>query len=73
MLLRSSASDLLPRTATNAILALNAAERVQRGTLLIFAPVLAGDILVLRCSVPLIGLFRFAGQTLCQPLIGRVG
>ena len=57
----SPASVLLPRTAASATLALNAAECVRRGLLLMLAPVLTGDILALGSSVHPHRIVQFAG------------
>ncbi len=59
----SSASVLSPRTAASATLALNAAECVRRGLLLILAPVLTGDVLAFRSSVHPHRAVQFCGAS----------
>ena len=63
----SSASVLSPQTAASATLALNAAECVRRGLLLIFAPVLASDILALRSSFHPHRTVQFCGASSLDP------
>ena len=59
----SSASVLSPRTAAGATLALNAAECVRRGLLLMAAPVLTGDVLAFRSSVHPHRTVQFCGAS----------
>jgi hypothetical protein len=65
----SSASVLSPRTAASATLALNAAECVRRGLLLIFAPVFTGEILAFRSSFHTYRIVQISGaSSIPQPI-----
>ena len=66
----SSASVLSPQPAASATLALNAAECVRRGLLLIFAPVLTGDVLAFRSSVHPHRAVQFHGASSDRSLCG---
>ena len=51
-------------TAASATFALNAAECVRPALWVMFAPVIAGEILALGSSFHLVGVFRFQGPAL---------
>lgn len=67
----SSASVFSSRTATSATLALNAAECVLRGLLLLLAPVFSGEILALRSSVNPHRAVQFCGASSDRPVRSR--
>lgn len=63
MLLRQLGQRLSPRTAASATLALNAAECVRRGLLLIFAPIFSGEFLAIRSSLQTYRPVQISGAT----------